>query len=62
MSNWTKDDWENLVAGTLGVVLVALLLIGFILLLGAVFEAIPDCPDGAAADWCEGDPPDSNAI
>jgi hypothetical protein len=62
MSDWTKDDWENLIAGILGVALVILLLIGFIFLLGALFEAIPDCPDGAPADWCEGDPPDSNAI
>ena len=62
MTNWGNVDWGNLVAGIFGVALVVLLLIGFIFLLGALFEAIPDCPDGAPADWCEGDPPDGHAI
>ena len=57
MSNWTKDDWENLVAGILGVAVVILLLIGFVLLLGELFGAI-NCPIGGDC----GDPPDSNAI
>ncbi len=40
MSNWTKDDWENLIAGIIGVALVILLLIGFVLLLGEIFSSI----------------------
>jgi hypothetical protein len=59
MSAWTKDDWENLVAGILGVALVILLLIGFVLLLGELFGAV-DCPIAADGDCF--DPPDSNAI
>jgi len=61
IERWDRDDLENLVAGILGVVLVVLLLIGFVLLLGAVFKI--DCPtelyDTGA---CEGDPPDDHAI
>ena len=57
MSDWTKDDWENLVAGIVGVVVIVLLLIGFALLLGEIFGSI-DFPVGG--DCYE--PPDSNAI
>lgn len=59
MNSWTKDDWENLVAGILGVALVILLLIGFALLLGELFGSI-DCPIEADGDCFN--PPDSNAI
>ena len=59
MSDWTKDDWENLIAGILGVALIVLLLIGFVLLLGEIFGSI-DCPVEAGGDCYE--PPDSNAI
>ncbi len=57
MSNWTKNDWENLIAGIIGVALVILFLIGFALLLGELFGAI-DCP--IEVDCYE--PPDGNAI
>ena len=50
MSDWTKDDWENLIAGILGVALVILLLIGFVLLLGELFPPLADCPPAAEGD------------
>ena len=63
MTNWEKGDWENLVAGILGVALVVLLLIGFALLLAELFGSV-DCPTAELYDMgaCEGDPPDANAI
>ena len=60
MSNWTKDDWENLVAGIIGVVLVLLFIIGFALLLAALFGTT-GCAELYGLEEC-GDPPDSNAI
>jgi hypothetical protein len=59
MSNWTKGDWENLVASIIGVALVILLLVGFVLLLGDIFGSI-GCPIEANGDCF--DPPDDHAI
>ena len=50
MSNWTKDDWENLAAGIIGAALVILFLIGFVLLLGELFSSLPYCPPAAEGD------------
>ncbi len=49
-ADWTKNDWENLIAGIVGVALVILLLIGFVLLLGELFSSLPYCPPAAEGD------------
>ena len=50
MGNWTRDDWENLVAGILGFLLIIAILIGLVVLLGSI-------------DWpTDGEPNDPNAI